>query len=109
MGNVDNNKIDRYIAAAGHFKNAEGWAKTCGFLYLNADNEEKFQLEAKKFVSISDRPIIFEVFVSDIDEAQAYNQIIRDNKKSNFTNIIKNNIKDVLSNSTINKIKNIIK
>lgn len=109
LGNVDNNKIDRYIAAAGHFKNAEGWAKTCGFLYLNADNEEKFQLEAKKFVSISDRPIIFEVFVSDIDEAQAYNQIIRDNKKSNFTNIIKNNIKDVLSNSTINKIKNIIK
>ena len=109
LGNVDNKKIDRYIAAAGHFKNAEGWAKTCGFLYLNADNEEKFQLEAKKFVSISDKPIIFEVFVSDMDEVQAYNQIIRDNRKSNFTNIIKNNIKDVLSSSMINKIKNIIK
>lgn len=109
LGNVNNKKFDRYIAAAGHFKNASGWAETCGFLYLSAKNKEDFCLAAKKFVSVSDLPIVFEVFVSDVNEANAYEQIIRDNKKTDFTSIIKNNIKDVLPSNIVNKIKDIIK
>lgn len=35
----DSRSISRYIAAANHFKNAEGWAKTCGFQYLSAENK----------------------------------------------------------------------
>lgn len=109
LGSVNNKRFDRYIAAAGHFKNASGWAKTCGFLYLAADNEEDFYSAAKKFISESDVPIIFEVFVSDVNEANAYNQIIRDNKKNNFTSMIKNNIKDALPSNIVDKIKDIIK
>ena len=109
LGNVNNKSFDRYIAAAGHFSNASGWAETCGFLYLSANNEEDFRSKSKKFVSISDAPIIFEIFVSDTDEACAYNQLIGDNKKNNFTSIMKSNIKEVLNSNVVNKIKDIIR
>jgi 2-succinyl-5-enolpyruvyl-6-hydroxy-3-cyclohexene-1-carboxylate synthase len=33
---------DRYIAAAGHFKNASGWAKTAGFNYISVSTSEDF-------------------------------------------------------------------
>ena len=34
--------IDKYIAAAGHYKNAKGWAEDCGFIYMSAKTENEF-------------------------------------------------------------------
>ena len=67
--------IDRYIAAAGHFKNAEGWSKTCGFKYLSARNKEEFDDKVSDFLDNSDQPIIFELFVSDKDDYQSFQEI----------------------------------
>lgn len=64
--------IDRYIAAAGHFKNAEGWALTNGFEYYSIKDSASFQGIKEKLVTDSPKPIIVEVFVTDTDENRAY-------------------------------------
>ena len=64
--------IDQYIAAAGHFKNAEGWALTNGFEYHSIKDTASFLLIKNSFVTESSLPILVEVFVSDTDENKAY-------------------------------------
>lgn len=109
LGKVNGKSFDRYIAAANHFKNAQGWAASCDFIYLSADSENDFHKQAKKFVAPSDKPIVFEVFVSDTDEANAYNLLIGDNKKIDFTTTMKNSLKGVLGSNVINRVKGFIK
>lgn len=63
--------IDVHIAAS-HETSAEGWAKSRGFVYLSAKNQEEFDDAVEIFVSEKmDKPIIFEVFTDkDVDVAQ---------------------------------------
>lgn len=107
----NNEVINRYIAAGNHFKNAEGWAITCGFHYLKADSMDEFKTNSKIFLSDSDLPILFEVFVSDEDESYAYNKVLEINK--NFTvseqlkKSIKKSAKSLLGKKTVDKIRQI--
>lgn len=96
FGKSNNEKMDKYIAAGNHFKNAKGWAETCGFRYMSAKTMEEFEEQAKDFTGISDRPIIFEAFVSDIDEADAYNMLIEKNKTRTIHDKIKSGIKGII-------------
>lgn len=72
--------IDRYIAASGHFKNAEGWAKTCGFKYITAKTKKEFEERTDAFIMESSYPVLLEAFVSDTDESEAYSNMITGNK-----------------------------
>ena len=92
----DSKKADKYIAAANHYKTAEGWANTCGFIYLSAHNKDDFIMNCDIFVKRSDKPIIFEVFVTDKDESVAYNSLINCNKKFNTKDKLKNAIKKIV-------------
>ena len=65
-------KIDKYIAAANHFKNAEGWALTNGFDYYQIKNKQSFQIHKEILLKESKAPIIFEIMTSDTDESKAY-------------------------------------
>ena len=65
-------RIDRYIAAAGHFKGAEGWAVTNGFEYHSVKTTDDFIQIKEKLVMKSDAPILIEVVTSDINETNAY-------------------------------------
>ncbi len=65
-------EIDRYIAAAGHFKNAEGWALTNGFDYYSIKDKESFYGIKDRLTTESDKPILVEVFVPSADENKAY-------------------------------------
>lgn len=96
LSGKNNEEINRYIAAGNHFVNAEGWAKTCGFEYLSADNETSFEEASKVFLANADKPILFEVFVSDIDEAVAYKMLIETNKEKKAADSIKRGIKYIL-------------
>ena len=96
FGKSNNEKMDKYIAAGNHFKNAKGWAETCGFRYMSANTMEEFEEQAKDFIGISDRPIIFEAFVSDIDEADAYNMLIEKNMTRTIHDKIKSGIKGII-------------
>lgn len=101
-GNAKANKtIDRFIAAANHFKNAKGWAETCGFKYMSAKTKEEFTKQKEAFLSESSKPIVFEVFTSDIDDAVAYHKLIKANSDKDLT-------PKTLVRKSINKIKNVI-
>lgn len=108
LSNKDNDSIDRYIAAANHYKNAEGWAKTCGFKYLSAKNMEEFINIEKEFINPSLCPILLEVFVSDANEAIAYSQIIEDNKVQSVSSTMKKTVKKFLGDEVTRTLKSMI-
>lgn len=65
-------EIDKYIAAAGHFRDAKGWALTNEFEYYSINDTESFHAIKDRLISESVNPILVEVFVSDTEENKAY-------------------------------------
>ena len=63
-------KTDELIAAGGHYKSgAKQWAKSCGFEYLEATSKSEFLSQIEGFCLRSfEKPVLFEVFVENIDE-----------------------------------------
>ncbi|MEI1256631.1 thiamine pyrophosphate-binding protein [Blautia sp. JLR.GB0024] len=104
---------NQFVAAANHFKTAEGWAQSCGFKYITARNMTEFEENINTFIGKSENPIVFEVFVSDKDESEAYLSLIENNKTktitSNVKSGIKNSIKGVLGDKTFDKLKHAMK
>ena len=95
-GNVDQNKkTDLFIAAANHFKNAKGWAETCGFAYISAFSHDEFNVHYTAFLKESSQPVVFEIFTKDIDEAAAYRKLIDCNKKKDAKYYIKAGIRKI--------------
>lgn len=89
-GNPNENlMLDKFVAAAGHFKNAKGWAETNGFMYLSASGKDEFENFKNIFLSKSNVPIVFEIFTNDIDEAQSIDKIISTNQILSFTEKLK--------------------
>lgn len=109
LANRDNESIDRYIAASNHYKNAMGWAETCGFKYLSAKTMEEFSRQVDAFVLESDVPILYEIFVSDYNEAEAYKLIIEKNTPQNFSGSIKKTVKKVFGEEKVSQLKKILK
>ena len=89
---------DKFVAAAGSFKNAKGWAETCGFYYLSASSKEEFDLQKNNFLELSEKPILFELFVSDQEEASAYHSILNANRDLSDFNKVKKSIKQGIKN-----------
>lgn len=88
--------IDRYIAAANHFKNAQGWSETCGFKYISAHSTQEFDQKISSFLSVSEKPIIFELFVADSDDFKAYDLLKTNNQSLNLSDSIKKGIKRLI-------------
>ena len=89
--------IDRFIAASDHFKNAEGWSKTCGFQYMSAKTKEEFDHGVKTFLSSSDKPIVYEIFVSDRDDYKSFSSIRMGNLNYSINDYIKKGFKKGLN------------
>lgn len=77
-----NKDIDRYIAASGHFKDAEGWALTNKFVYKAVREKEDFINSIPMITKSSKAPILLEVFTKDLDDSTAYSLLIRQNSKN---------------------------
>ena len=88
LSDGDNKSIDRYIAASDHFKNAEGWSKTCGFTYMSAGTKEEFNKGVEQFLGLSDKPILFELFVKDKDDYAAFHRIRMSNLHFGFKEFV---------------------
>lgn len=75
-------KIDQYIAASNHFKNAEGWAVSNGFDYYRISSKESFHKVLNKMIGSSESPIIMEIMVTDGDEGTAFSRLrqVKDNR-----------------------------
>lgn len=78
-GTEQSKNIDRYIAAAGHFINAEGWAKTNRFEYHAIRSTSDFDVIVPQLVNSSESPILVEVFTDDKSENEAMNMILKVN------------------------------
>lgn len=89
----DHKETDQYIAAANHFKNAYGWCETCGCMYISASNKNEFLNQYQKFIGVSDKPIVFELFINDRDDYDAYQKLLDNNRKIDMTEKIKKGIK----------------
>lgn len=85
--------IDRYIAAAGHFKSAKGWAETNGFDYKPVNSTAEFDSITEDLVAKSDKPIFVEIFTTDENENIAMNCIRKSNDMRNLTTKIGSKIK----------------
>ena len=75
-------EVESYVAAAGHFGKQSSslvrhYAEDLGFEYLGASNKEEFDKKFKRYVSpeLSERPMLFECFVTSEDESTALNII----------------------------------
>ena len=74
-------EVNPYVAAAGHFGNkspnlVKHFAEDLGFEYLTASDKASFTDVKERFLSTdSDKPILLEVFVNDLDEGVALNVI----------------------------------
>jgi len=93
LNNGNHQKIDPFIAAAGHFKNARGWAETCNFKYLSASNKEEFLKLYTDFIKTSEKPIIFELFITDKNDYLGYQTLLDANRNIDMKEKIKKGIK----------------
>ena len=107
-------KADDYMAAARHYGNKspqliKHYAEDLGFRYLCANNKEEYLKNIKVFIadSITDKPILFEVFTDAKDESDSH-KIIR-NIKVSKKGEIKKIIKNMLGEKRIKTMKKIIK
>lgn len=100
---------DSFIAAANYHGSAEGWAKSCGFEYISAKNMNEFIENSDRFLASSKKPILFEAFIIDEDEYEAYQIMVNENKPKTTKDVFKGVLKDVLGENTIKKMKDFIK
>lgn len=88
--------IDRYIAAAGHFSNADGWATTNGFKYIPVKSKEDFMTNVDCLNVPSDSPILMEIFTNEENEKNAYSSIIKANDYRTFSDKVASHLKNRL-------------
>lgn len=88
--------IDRYIAAANHFSNADGWAMSNGFKYIPVKTKEDFLANVNILNKSSDAPILMEIFTDDEKENIAYTSIMRANDYRTFADKVANRLKSKL-------------
>lgn len=86
-------QIDRYIAAANHFKNSEGWAIVNGFEYHAIHSKDDFNSITPFLVAKSDKPILVEVFTTDENETNAMSLIMKANDTRDITSKIASRLK----------------
>lgn len=103
---------DSFIAAKGHFGAQSrdlirNYAEGLGFEYLSASSKDEFVKYVERFVtpSITDKPILFEVFTDTEDESEALRLLTTLSAKSKT--MLKAN--EVLSNPALTGVRNVIK
>lgn len=77
-------EIDGFIAAAGHFSNAEGWAISNGFDYIQVKTKEDFLVSMNALLGPSKSPVLMEVLTDDEKENEAYFAIMDANDHRTF-------------------------
>lgn len=104
---------DPYVAASGHFGNqsrmlVKNYAENLGFEYMSASSKIEFEQAYNKFVvpEIMNKPILFELFVNEVDEIEAMKAIL--NIKTNVKGKGKYIAKQILGDKGQKKVKSLI-
>ena len=107
-----------YMAAGGHFGNQSkellrNFTKNLGFEYLSASSKKDFLEVYPIWVkTVSDKPIVLEVFTNSTDESVALNtlrNLIPPPKSQQIKDTIKETLKSALGKEVFSSIKKVIK
>lgn len=113
-GSAFGNKADAYISAAGHYgaqspQLIRHYAEDLGFEYLTASSKDEFLKVVTRFVepSITNRPMLLEVFTDSQDESDALEAIsyLADDAEQTLKKVARK----ILPRKAINAIKSIIR
>ena len=96
--------LDKNVAAA-HNATAKGWAQSLGMEYITAGNKEEFDVGLQKFVSDSDKPIMFEVFTDKKIDAKAQLDFRSMNTPFSYQGKLKKTIKTVLGQELLDRLR----
>lgn len=111
-GLVNQTDVGSYIAADNHFKNTEGWAKTCGFKYIRVTTKDELDANLLNFVSPCTSPIIMEIITNPENERKANGLFCEKNwsgtKDESFNRNVKETIKMMLGESGVHIIKKMV-
>ena len=113
LGSLQNRtEVSQFIAADGHFKDANGWAETNDFIYLSANDKSEFKKNIKTFLGKANKSIIWELFTKAEDEKNANRIMMEDNlviaQSERMKNGLKSIIKDVLSEKGYHSVKTLL-
>lgn len=116
VGNILGVETNKYISAAGHFGNMSpkvirDLAINWGYEYITASSKSEFDAVYKRFVSptITDKPILFEVFTKVEDENEALLKVENFGAEVSKGTIIKQCIKNAIGEKGTHFIKKITK
>lgn len=90
MANMFGADADAYMAAAGHYGNkskdlVKHYAEDLGFEYMSASSKKEFNSVYQRFVTadMTDKPMLFEVFIDSKDESDALEAVLTCMKTEN--------------------------
>lgn len=108
------NDGDEFVAAAGHYGNksrslVKNFAESLGFEYFSASNKDEFDTAYQRFIepSVTERPMLFEVFTDSEEESRALQVIHR--LEVSAEGKAKRVAKQILGRQGVDKIKTIFK
>ena len=89
----------------------KNFAENLGFIYYSANSKKSFLSCIDKFTSNDrfDKPIIFEIFTSTIDESEALKIIDNLENNNSATESAKQFMKRVLGDKSISALKSVLK
>lgn len=106
-------EADQFMAAAGHFGSKskvliKHYAQDLGFEYMSASSKEEFMEAINRFTekSITDKPMLFEVFTDSESESKALE--ITYNLETPAKARAKNLVKEVLGEKGVYKVKEML-
>ncbi len=96
VNDLKKKSLDRYIAAAGHFINANGWATTNGFEYIPIKTKEDFMKNVDRLNRPTEKPILMEIFTNEDNENKAYCSLMNANDHRTFSDKVVGRLKNKL-------------
>lgn len=108
-------EADKFVDAAGHFGNkshqlVKHYAEDLGYEYLSASNKNEFLVVMNQFImpTITDRPMLLEVFTETEEESKALEMILNIERDTSLKGNVKRIAKEVLGEKGVKAIKGLI-
>ena len=108
-------EADKFVDAAGHFGNqskelVKHYATDLGYEYMSASNKNEFLVVMNRFImpTITDRPMLLEVFTETEEESKALEMILNIEKDASLKGNVKRIAKEVLGDKGVKVIKGLM-
>ncbi len=106
--------VNKYMAAAGHHRGenlVRDYAENLGFEYMCAFSQKEYLEQVDRFCikKLTDKPMLFEVFIKEADETNAMHAITSINKDESIKHKAKSALSSVLGEETVEKLIEIVR